>query len=103
MRILTGRLGDADRKRIEFGVYGTLNRVARRLVELADRFGEPTEFGTRISLPLTPDELASWVGASREAVTKALRILRTHGYVLTHRRTFTVIDIEGLRRTARLG
>ena len=101
MRILTDRLRDADRKRIEFGIYDTLNRVARRLVELADRFGEPTESGIRITLPLTQDELANWVGASREAVTKALRTLRTDGYVRTHRRTFTVIDIEGLRRRAR--
>jgi hypothetical protein len=36
MRILTDRLRDADRKRTEFGVYDTLNRVARRLVEPAD-------------------------------------------------------------------
>lgn len=101
MRILAGRLRDADRKRIEFVVYDAANRVARRLVELADRFGEPTESGIRITVPLTQDELASWVGASREAVTKALRTLRTDGYVRTQRRTFTVIDIEGLRRRAR--
>jgi CRP/FNR family cyclic AMP-dependent transcriptional regulator len=101
MRILTDRLRDADRQRIEFGVYDTLNRVAHRLVELVDRFGEPTESGIRITLPITQDELASWVGASREAVTKALRTLRACGYVQTQRRTLTVIDIEGLRRRAR--
>jgi CRP-like cAMP-binding protein len=101
MRILTDRLRDADRKRIEFGVYDTLNRVAHRLVELVDRFGEPTESGIKITLPLTQDELASWVGASREAVAKALRTLRTCGYVQTQRRTLTVVDIEGLRRRAR--
>jgi CRP/FNR family transcriptional regulator, cyclic AMP receptor protein len=101
MRNLVDRLRDADRKRIEFGIYDTLNRVARRLVELADRFGESTEFGIRITVPLTQDELANWVGASREAVTKALRTLRIDGYVRTQRRTFTVIDIEGLRRHAR--
>jgi CRP/FNR family cyclic AMP-dependent transcriptional regulator len=101
MRILTDRLRDADRKRVEFGVYDTLSRVAHRLVELADRFGEPSDSGIRITLPFTQDELASWVGASREAVTKALRSLRACGYVRTQRRTVTVIDIEGLRRRAR--
>jgi CRP-like cAMP-binding protein len=100
MRSLTDRLRDADRKRIEFGVYDTLNRVARRLVELVDRFGQPAESGIRITLPLTQEELASWVGASREAVSKALRTLRADGYVRTQRRTITVIDIEGLRRRA---
>jgi CRP-like cAMP-binding protein len=101
LRIVTDRLRDADRKRIEYGVYDTLNRVARRLVELVDRFGEPTPSGIRISLPLTQDELASWVGASREAVTKAFRALRTDGCVRTQRRMVTVTDIEGLRRRAR--
>ncbi len=101
MRILTDRLRDADRKRIEFGVYDTLSRVARRLVELVDRFGQPTEAGIRITLPLTQEELASWVGASREAVSKALRTLRADGYVRTQRRAVIVIDIEGLRRRAR--
>ncbi len=101
MRILTDRLRDADRKRVEFGVYDTLNRVARRLVELVDRFGEPTESGIRITLPITQDELASWVGASGEAVAKAYQTLRARGHVRTQRRTVTVIDIEGLRRLAR--
>lgn len=101
MRILTDRLRDADRKRIEFGVYDTPNRVARRLLELVNRFGEPTEAGIRITLPLTQDELASWIGASREAVVKALKTLRAHGYIRTQRRTITVVDLEGLRRRAR--
>jgi CRP-like cAMP-binding protein len=101
LRILTDRLRDADRKRLEFGAYNTLNRVARRLVELVDRFGEPTESGIKITLPFTQEELASWVGGSREAVAKALRTLRACGYLRTQRRTYTVVDIEGLRRRAR--
>lgn len=101
MRSLTARLRDADRKRVEFGVYDTLGRLARRLIELVDRFGQPTEAGIRIALPLTQEELARWVGASPEAVTKAFRTLRADGYVRTQRRTITVIDIEGLRQRAR--
>lgn len=100
LRILADRLRDADRKRAEFGVYDTLSRVARRLVELAERFGEPTESGIRITLSFTQDELAGWVGASHEAVAKAFRTFRTRGYLQTQRRTVTVLDIEGLRRQA---
>ncbi|HEY4017329.1 MAG TPA: Crp/Fnr family transcriptional regulator [Pseudonocardiaceae bacterium] len=98
LRIFTGRLRDADRKRVEFGVYDTMSRVAHRLVELAERFGEPTEAGILITLPFTQHELAGWVGASREAVAKALRTFRARGYLQTQRRTVTVLDIEGLRR-----
>ena len=101
LRILTSRLRDADRKRTEFGVYDTLARVTCRLVELAERFGEPTESGVRITLRLTQEELASWIGASREAVAKALQRLRDRGYVQTEHRRIIVIDIEGLRRLIR--
>jgi CRP-like cAMP-binding protein len=101
LRLLTGRLRDADRKRAEFGIYDTLARVTCRLVELADRFGEPTESGVRITLRLTREELASWVGASREAVTKALQRLRAGDYIQTEQRRITVVDVEGLRRLIR--
>ncbi len=101
LRLITSRLRDADRKRVEFGAFDIAARVAGRLVELADRFGEPDEHGVRISVALSQDELAGWVGASREAVAKALRVLRDRGYVTTGRRTMTVLDLDGLRRRAR--
>lgn len=100
LRLVTSRLRDADRKRVEFGAFDIASRVAGRLVELADRFGEPAPDGVRIPVPLSQDELAGWVGASREAVAKALRVLRDRGLVTTGRRTMTVLDLDGLRRRA---
>lgn len=100
LQMVTARLRDSDRKRVEFAAYDIAARVARRLVELADRFGEPDEQGVRISVALSQDELAGWVGASREAVAKALRVLRSRGFVSTGRRTMTVLDLDGLRRRA---
>jgi len=96
-----GRLRDADRKRIEFGTYDALGRVALRLAELAERFGQTAERGVRITLPLTQDELAAWTGSSRESVTKALRTLRRHGVIETSRRSVAVLDVDGLRARAR--
>lgn len=100
LRLVTARLRDADRKRMEFAAYDIAARVARRLVELAERFGEPDGQGVRITVALSQDELAGWVGASREAVAKALRVLRDRGYVTTGRRTMTVLDLDRLRQRA---
>ncbi|MET7418193.1 Crp/Fnr family transcriptional regulator [Dactylosporangium sp. NPDC005555] len=100
MRQLIGRVRDADRKRIEFGAYDTTGRVAARLVELAERFGEQTGEGLRISLPLSQDELAGWTGSSREAVTKALRTLREEGWIQTGRLHVIVRDLAALRDRA---
>jgi CRP-like cAMP-binding protein len=98
LRMVTSRLRDADRKRIEFGAHETVGRVASRLVEMADRYGEPADGGIRIELPLSQEELAGWTGSSREAVAKALRTLRERGLIRTHRRGITVIDLDELRR-----
>jgi CRP/FNR family transcriptional regulator, cyclic AMP receptor protein len=94
------KLRDSDRKRVEFGIHDTEGRVARRLVELAEEYGQQAEGGVSITLPLTQQELAGWTSASREAVSKALGSLRACGWVSTDRRRVTVHDIEALRRRA---
>jgi CRP/FNR family transcriptional regulator, cyclic AMP receptor protein len=101
MQLVIGRLRDADRKRIEYGAFDTTGRVATRLLELAERYGEQTSGGVRVALPLSQDELAGWTGASREAVSKALRTLRDRGLIETGRRRVVVHDMEGLRKRAR--
>lgn len=99
-RMVAGRLRDADRKRVEFGAYDTVGRVAARLVELAERYGQPVEGGLQIQMPLSQDELASWTGSSREAVSKALAALRGSGLIETSRLRVLVRDLDGLRSRA---
>ncbi len=91
------RLRDSDRKRVEFGAYDTPGRVARRLLELVDRYGEGDGSVMRIDLSLTQDELAGWTGSSREAVSKALREFRDRGWIETGRRSIKVLDVAALR------
>jgi CRP-like cAMP-binding protein len=101
-RILVARLRESDRQRVEFTVLDTLARVARRLLDLADRFGQTTPDGVKVELPLSQEELASWCGASREATVKALRTLREVGGITTGRRMVTLHDRDALRRHARV-
>lgn len=98
---LCERLRDSDRKRIEFAALDATERVVARLVQLADRYGEPVEDGVIISLALTQEELAGWTGASREAVSKAFRSLRRRGWIETGRRTVTIRNLAALRQLAR--
>jgi CRP/FNR family transcriptional regulator, cyclic AMP receptor protein len=98
MKMLCERWRDADRKRVEFGMLDTTDRVAQRLVELADRYGVVERDAIRISVPLTQEELAGWVGSSREAVSKALRLLRGKGWISTGRKTVIIHDLQSLRR-----
>jgi CRP-like cAMP-binding protein len=101
LRSLSRRFRGADRARVEFAASQTLGRVAARLLELVERYGEPAENGAvAINLPLSQEELAGWTASSREAVAKALQTMRKLGIVNTERRRITVLDPEALRRHA---
>jgi CRP-like cAMP-binding protein len=91
------QLRDADRARIAFASADVPGRLVRLLVDLAERFGRKEERGLVISLALTQHELASWVGASREAVSATLATLRGRGWIETGRCTVIVRDLASLR------
>ncbi len=98
--VLAVRIRDDTRKLVEFATLSTLGRIAWRLLELANRFGEPVPDGIGVSLPLSQDQLASWCGASREAAVRSLRSLRTLGIISTGRHSVIIRDLDGLRRQA---
>ena len=102
LRVVIARLRVADRQQVEFAAYQTVTRVARRLIELAQRYGEKSGDGILITLPISQEELAGWAGASREALTKALHDLRAVGLIETRRRHITVLDPEQLGQVAGL-
>lgn len=100
IKMLIKRLAEADRDRIDLSTQDSVGRVAKRLVELAGNHGAPVRGGTRIELSLSQDELASWTGATRETVARALRLMRGLGWVATDHRSITVLDIHALRERA---
>jgi CRP/FNR family cyclic AMP-dependent transcriptional regulator len=57
----------------------------------------PAGEGIRIELSLTQDELASWTGATRETVSRALRLMRRLGWVATEHGSITVLDVAAMR------
>jgi CRP/FNR family transcriptional regulator, cyclic AMP receptor protein len=100
LRTVAGRLRYADSQQAQFATHDVVGRVAQRLVEMGDRFGSAHDGRIDIVLPLTQEELAAWTGASREAVSKALLVLRRLRIVETGRRRITLLDPEALRRRA---
>ncbi|HWC85101.1 MAG TPA: Crp/Fnr family transcriptional regulator [Solirubrobacteraceae bacterium] len=103
IRMLVRRLAEADRDRIDLATHDSIGRVAKRLLELAADHGVPAEVGRRIDLSLSQDELASWTGATRETVSRALRLMRALGWIATDRRAITVLDPAALRKRSRDG
>jgi CRP-like cAMP-binding protein len=76
-------------------------RVAKALLDLANRFGRPAEDGILVAHDLTQEELAQLVGASRETVNKALADFATRGWIKLEARAVILTDAERLKRRAR--
>jgi CRP-like cAMP-binding protein len=98
IRMLVARLADASQDLVDLATQDSVGRIAKRLLELSSEHGVPADGGMRIELSLTQDELARWTGATRETVSRALRLMRQLGWVSTDHRTITVLDPAALRQ-----
>ena len=76
-------------------------RVAKALLDLSSRFGEPVDDGLRVSHGLTQEELAQLVGASRETVNKALADFTARGWLRREGRAVVLLDVPRLERRSR--
>lgn len=100
LRLVAARLRYADAQQAEFATHDVVGRVARRLLEIGERFGSAQDGRIEVALPLSQEELANWTGASREAVSRALQQLRSLKILETGRRRIVILDPEALRRRA---
>lgn len=76
-------------------------RFAALLLDLARTNGRRTAEGIELSVPLSKQELAGSVGASREMVQRLLKELRERGAVVTGRRAMVIVRMDVLRQIAR--
>ena len=90
VRILARRLRATDEALADAIFLDVTGRTAKRLLELAD--GE-NEF----RMPLTQEELAGMVGASRERVNKAIALFVKLGWIeITGRSRYRIVNREEL-------
>jgi CRP/FNR family cyclic AMP-dependent transcriptional regulator len=76
-------------------------RVAKALLDLAEKFGTEEPDGLRVRHDLTQEELAQLVGASRETVNKALSEFAHRGWLRIEGRAVLLLDRDRLARRAR--
>ncbi|KOU61113.1 Crp/Fnr family transcriptional regulator [Streptomyces sp. MMG1533] len=100
MSQLSSRLRSADGERRSLASLTVLQRLSARLLELAE--GSPSASGSsaRPGVSLAQEDLAAAVGATREAVAKALGLLRNQKIVRTGTRRVEILDTELLRLLA---
>jgi CRP/FNR family transcriptional regulator, cyclic AMP receptor protein len=93
-RLLAQRIRVTDEALADSVFLDVTGRTAKRLLELANGTDEFT-------LPVTQEELAGMVGASRERVNKAIASFVRLGWIDQHERRYTITNREQLSLRAR--
>ena len=93
-RLLAGRLRTMDEALADSVFLDVTGRTAKRLLEMADGRDEFT-------LPVTQEELAGMVGASRERVNKAIASFIRLGWLDQRDRHYTITQRDRLEQRAR--
>ena len=78
------------------------NRLAKKLLALANTYGKQTPGGLRIELHLKQGELGEMVGVSRESINKQLRAWTSDGVLHSERGFITIQRADELERLAGL-
>jgi CRP/FNR family transcriptional regulator, cyclic AMP receptor protein len=101
LRALAQRLRRTNEAMADLVFSDVPGRVAKALLDLAEKFGDRESDGIRVRHDLTQEELAQLVGASRETVNKALSEFANRGWLRLEGRTVLLLDTERLGRRAR--
>jgi CRP/FNR family transcriptional regulator, cyclic AMP receptor protein len=101
LRVLARRLRRTNDSVADLIFTDVPGRVAKALLQMADRFGSRESDGLRVKHDLTQEELAQLVGASRETVNKALADFVHRGWIQLQGKSVVVLDEDRLRRRAR--
>jgi CRP/FNR family cyclic AMP-dependent transcriptional regulator len=98
---LADRLRSTDHL-LEDAIFLSLRaRLAKRLLELAEKHGVKTDRGMEIDLRLTQQELAAALGVSRVALNKQLGLLQDRGLVSLETRRIIIDQPDELGKCVR--
>jgi CRP/FNR family transcriptional regulator len=101
LQALAQRLRKINEVKADLVFTDVPGRVAKALLDLAERFGTPIAAGIQVHHDLTQEELAQMVGASRETVNKALADFAARGWLQLAARSVLITDPDRLRKRAR--
>ncbi|MDP8905105.1 MAG: Crp/Fnr family transcriptional regulator [Chloroflexota bacterium] len=97
---LATRLQEAERELEAMAYQHVGQRLARKLIDLAHRFGVKTVRGTLIEARLTQQELADMIGTTRETLAHTIADFRRQGLVTTERQRVVIRNAERLLEVA---
>ena len=103
VRLLAERIIVLEERLSDLAYKEVRARLASQLLRLVESEGVVTPEGHKIATRYTHQQLATMIGAKREATNRAIRALRECGAIEVRRRRIHVVDQEALARAAEEG
>lgn len=73
-------------------------RIAQMLLELAEEFGIQKKDTIEMEIPLTREDMANFIGVTRETISRKLSLLHDEGIIdLIGNKKIVILDIEALK------
>ena len=100
LRVLARRLRRTNNNLADLIFTDVPGRVAKTILQLANRFGQHENGVLRVNHDLTQEEIAQLVGASRETVNKALATFAHRNWIQLEGKSIVILQTEALARRA---
>ncbi len=97
---LTNRLRNTDDFLESTCFLSVSARLAKKLLDLAESYGQNDGDGVYIDLNLTQKEIGDMIGSTRESINKELKILRDKGLITMQENKIQIVDMTRLKRRA---
>ena len=92
LQLLSFRLREVSEVLSDITSVDVASRVIKLLNRLGERYGRRVENGVFLELPVTHQEMADMIGASRQTVTTVLGDLKRRGLIQMQQRTLFICD-----------
>lgn len=103
IQALGWRLAHLENAVQNMGVRSLEARISTVLLELAEQYGTPGPDGILVSMPLSREGLANYIGIARETVSRKLGALESEGIIRSiSGKLMLIIDKSSLEATAGL-
>ncbi|MCU1326919.1 MAG: transcriptional regulator, Crp/Fnr family, partial [Bryobacterales bacterium] len=92
LQLLARKAVEAADRVESFAVDNSERRTIEALIRLATKLGKPTQSGGKEMIALTHQEIAEYVGTSRESVTQYMHAFRRKGLLDYSRKNIVVFE-----------
>jgi len=97
--VIGGRLSKLETLVQSLGTKDIEARIAQMLLELADEFGVHKKNSIEIKIPLTREDMANFIGVTRETISRKLSHLQDEGVIkLIGNKKIAILNIESLKK-----